>query len=74
MRLADADRCRLVGRTRGCTLTRPWREGGAWARALPAADLHLTIPNMDEFVESLNHHGYLLKKGHRVYKVQTTGL
>ena len=37
-------------------------------------DLHLQIPNMDDFVESLNHHGYLLKKGNRVYKVQTSTL
>jgi len=37
-------------------------------------DLHLQIPNMSDFIESLNHHGYLLKKGHRVYKVQTASI
>jgi len=29
---------------------------------------------MSDFIESLNHHGYLLKKGHRVYKVQTASI
>ncbi|UYV65743.1 MCM8 [Cordylochernes scorpioides] len=37
-----------------------------------ANDLHLQIPDFGGFVASLNNHGFLLKKGPKVYQLQTT--
>jgi DNA helicase MCM8 len=35
-----------------------------------AKEMHLQVPNFDDFVETLNHHNYLLKKGPQLYKLQ----
>nr|QIC49968.1 DNA helicase MCM8 [Actinia equina] len=36
-----------------------------------AKDLHLQIPSFEDFIYSLNNQGFLLKKGARVYQLQT---
>ncbi|KAK2158883.1 hypothetical protein LSH36_162g05033 [Paralvinella palmiformis] len=38
-----------------------------------AQDAKLNIPDFEEFISSLNHQGFLLKKGPRVYQLQTAG-
>jgi DNA helicase MCM8 len=35
-----------------------------------AKEMHLQVPNFEDFVETLNHHNYLLKKGPQLYKLQ----
>ena len=39
-----------------------------------ARDLHLPIPNLAEFIQSLNYQGYLLKRGNNSYKLMSAGL
>jgi len=36
-----------------------------------ATEAHLNIPNFDEFIDYLNFHNYLLKKGPSTYQLQT---
>ena len=38
-----------------------------------AGDMGLRIDGFEDFVDSLNNQGYLLKKGARVYQLQTAG-
>jgi len=37
-------------------------------------ELNIRVANFEDFIESLNYQGYLLKKGNRVYKVQTSSV
>jgi DNA helicase MCM8 len=35
-----------------------------------AKEMHLQVPNFEDFVDALNHQNYLLKKGPQLYKLQ----
>jgi len=37
-----------------------------------AMEAHLNVPNLEDFIETLNFHGYLLKQGNGHYKLATT--
>jgi DNA helicase MCM8 len=39
-----------------------------------AKDMQLRVTNFEDFVDSLNNQGYLLKKGNQVYKLLTSSL
>ena len=37
-------------------------------------DMQLRVANFEDFLDSLNNQGYLLKKGNKVFKLQTSSL